>query len=299
MKREQPLPDSLVIGPQKAGTSWIAEYLEARQDVALPLGVKETFYFDRRFQSKPIEWYAAHFAHRTVKHLIAIEVAPTYFHDAEAPKRVARLLGKPRLVCTLRHPLKRAYSLYLHMLRYGFTRLPLREAVAHHPEILSSSRYAECLQRWLDLFDRDSLLVLEQEELAANPDRFVQSLCAHLNLPHFPIPDALRTPVNEASVPRHFLVAAAGRLAGDALRNYRLYSIVEFAKKLGLKRLFFGNPYHKSPGKSQPKLSADDAVWLSNQLRGEAQALENLLGRSFPGWEPDLSASNRLESVSD
>jgi hypothetical protein len=42
-------PDAMVIGPMKAGTTWLYSYLISRGDVCLPEGVKETFFFDRRF----------------------------------------------------------------------------------------------------------------------------------------------------------------------------------------------------------------------------------------------------------
>ncbi len=280
MSTELTLPNSLVIGPQKAGTSWIARYFEARNDIALPQGVKETFYFDRRFRTKPVQWYASHFAYRNAQHNLTIEVAPTYFHDPEVPQRVLDTLGRIPLVCTLRQPVRRTWSLYLHMKRYGFTKQSLRDAAKAHPELLDSSRYAECLQRWFDVFGRDSMLVLEQEQLAASSDNLVRILCNHLNLPFVDIPESLRVKVNEASAPRHYLVAATGRIVGDALRNYRLYPVVEFAKRLGMKSLFFGKPY----GQAQPKMTVEEEDWLNEQLAGETEALEKLLNRSFSHW---------------
>lgn len=259
------LPDALVIGPMKSGTSWIQDYLQARGDVALPNGVKETFFFDRRYR-KGIRWYAAHFSQADPDtHSATVEVAPSYFHAPDAPARIHDVLGDIRLIVTLRDPVRRAWSHYLHLRRYGYTRAPLRKAVTRFPEILEASRYRSGLERWRAVFPRDRIWILRQEELATLPEKYAERLCAGLSIPAV-APPARMGKSNEATLPRSFWLAAAGDRTAHFLRERRLYGFVNIAKRLGLKELFFGRP----GARPLPTLDEADSAWLAAQLGGEA-----------------------------
>jgi len=258
-------PDALVVGPMKAGTSWIHDYLESRGDVVLPNGVKETFFFDRRFD-KGMGWYAAHFCHYDVAvHQLCIEVAPSYFHCPEAPTRIRETLGDVPLIVTLRDPVKRAWSHYLHLLNRGYTRKSLREAVNDFPEILEASRYKTCLNRWQATFPSQDIHVLRLEGLTESVDDFVADLCECLFLPYVAPADYLRGKRNAARVPAFHLIASVGIWGGNMLRSFRLYRIVNVAKRLGLKEMFFGRP----GARALPSLSDADGQWLESQLAGE------------------------------
>lgn len=259
------LPDAIIIGPMKSGTSWIQEYLNSRGDVALPGGVKETFFFDRRYD-KGLDWYTSHFEYAdSVRQLLAVEVAPSYFHSLIAAERMRSILGEIPLVVTLRDPVRRAWSHYLHLRRYGYTNAPLREATREFPEILEASRYKTCLKRWQQSFQHDRMCVLWQEELAQSPEEYARKLCEGLSIP-FVTPDAsLQEKKNAAALPRSALLAAVGDRTAHLLRANRLYGLVNFAKRIGLKSLFFGKP-----GTSvMPQLGDADVKWLTQELENE------------------------------
>ena len=269
------LPTCLFVGPQKAGTSWIHEYLKCRPDICLPQGVKETFFFDARFEQKGLAWYASHFRPaETARHII--EVAPSYFHAAAAASRILSSLGPIQIVVTLREPVARSFSLYLHLKRYGYFDLPLREAVGKYPEIVDSSRYAKHLQRWDETFGKSNVLVLWQEELAGNPRRVVEQLNRFLQLDQSAIDFDFEQRVNEAAVSRSGALAGIARRGGDLLRHYRLYEPIELAKRLGLKQFIYGKP-GKRPLET---LSDEDRQWLWGQLAEDQAELPHHLDRS-------------------
>jgi hypothetical protein len=209
-----------------------------------------------------------------------MEIAPTYFHCPEAPGRIKNDLGLIPLVVTLRHPVQRTYSLYLHMRRYGMTRLEFTEALDAHPELIDSSRYAEHLMRWFDEFGREKVLVLRLEELKESEERFVERLCGHLGLEPTGIPERLRSPVNVAIEPRGFLLSAVGRRTADFLRYVGLHWIVNKAKRLGLKELFFGGPGNTV---SEP-IPLEDAKHLLEVFAPEVERLEKLTGMNLKEW---------------
>jgi hypothetical protein len=269
------LPTALVIGAQKAGTSWIDEYLRQRGDVVLPKSVKETFFFDRNFD-RGIEWYSRHFPAYCSD---CIEVAPSYMNDPETPERILSTLGQIPLICSLREPVQRTWSLYLHMRRYGMTRLPFGAALDEHPELLQSGRYAERLSPWFELFGADRMHVLIYEELQTDPQTFADDVSRAVGLPARDISADLRKPVNAAELPRSSSLAALGQWSADQLRRAGWYPVVTMAKNLGLKQLFFGG------GRLDAiELGATDRRRVQAHFAPELDRLERLLGRPLETW---------------
>lgn len=261
------LPNALVIGPMKAGTTWIHNYLAGLGGICLPKGVKETFYFDRHYLKGPT-WYAKHFSHCKSGGRI-IEVAPSLFNCPDVPERVRDTLGDLTLIVTLRDPVKRAWSHYLHLRRYGYTQAPLRDAVVTFPQVLNASRYSMCLGQWQNHFSPDNIHVLWQEQMLGDLDGYARSLCAYLELDFKGIPKQVFGRSNEAAVAPSSSLAAFGRKVSYALRDHRMYGVVNLAKWIGLKQYFFGRPGNAP----LPTLLLDDAKWLADQLRDDYQAL--------------------------
>ncbi|WP_292291293.1 sulfotransferase [Marivita sp.] len=264
------LPTALVIGPMKAGTSWIYQYLLTRQDVCLPAGIKETFYFDR-YASRGDEWYRKHFSHYDPScHKVIVEVAPTLFHSSDAPGRIRTSLGTVPLIVTLRDPIKRAWSHYMHLQRKGFTRKDLTSALEHFPEILDASLFDAQLERWCSEMPGSPLTVLRLEDLIADREAYTQALCEALDLPFQQAPEHLGE-TNAGGIPPSFLVAKLGRQAADIIRWGGGYRIVNFAKKVGLKDIFFG-----ANGAQRIKPTEDEIALLAERLNEQIAWKERL-----------------------
>lgn len=233
------LPTALVIGPMKAGTTWIHDYLEWRGDVRLPRGVKETFFFDKKWNKGAI-WYAKHFSASNERDWpVTVEVAPSLFHDPYAPDHVRDTLGQVPLIVTVRDPVKRAWSHYQHLRRKGYTNSDLNTALGQFPEIVEASQYEKQISRWRECMPDAPITVLKLEDLSADPEVYTKQLCAAFGLPYRrPSPDLGQS--NASGVPPSFLLAKLGRHAATVLRAARGYMIINTAKQLGLKRLVFG-----------------------------------------------------------
>lgn len=280
------LPDCLVVGPQKAGTTWLHEYLAARPDVAVPRWVKETFFFDRQYR-RGLRWYARHFV--AGGQLRTVEVAPSYFHVPVIPERIVSNLGPVPLVCTLRDPARRAFSLYQHLQRRGRARCDFREAVGRFPEILESSRYTTCLRRWFQRFGRERVCVVFLEDLARNREAFVRKVCGHFGLEYLPVPSGLEKPVNEAALPKSATLARVGYFVSELFRRLGWYGVIEAAKAMGLKPLLFGKP----GGAKLPSMDPSDREWFLGLVRDEIEQLPDLLGEPVPDWTLPWKQSSR------
>ncbi len=193
---KRPLPDFVIIGAQKAGTSTLYAHLAAHPQV-LPALRKEVHHFDQA--DRGLAWYRAHFptederARAASKHGPPVrsgEATPFYLAHPAVPSRMHAVLPDVRLIAILRDPVTRAVSGYHHAVRYGVEERPI--AVALDPEqgepatqdhdpawwdrddnpvrlrgYLARGRYAEQLERWLWVYPREQLLVVETGELRA------------------------------------------------------------------------------------------------------------------------------------
>lgn len=183
------LPDFVVLGAQKAGTTSLHAALQRHPQLFLP-AQKELHYFSNHSE-RPLSWYAAHFAPaRPQQH--CGEVTPYYLFHPEVPQRLAAALPDARLIVLLRDPVERTLSHYFHALRRGNDSLPLEAALAAEAErlngaeaalalpggahlahqqqsYLARSRYELQLPRFAAWQQRGRLLVLRCEELFAQP----------------------------------------------------------------------------------------------------------------------------------
>jgi hypothetical protein len=186
--RLRPLPDFLILGAQKAGTTALYAYLRWHPHITGP-SFKEVSFFDRHY-ARGERWYRAHMPVR--RSGIVGEASPSYLFHPLAPDRVARILPNARLIALLRNPVDRAFSHYQHEVALGREQLSFEEALAGEGERMrgevermledpryfshawwnytyaARGRYAEQLERWFAVFPRDQLLVLLTDELAAD-----------------------------------------------------------------------------------------------------------------------------------
>jgi hypothetical protein len=190
----RPLPDFLILGAQKAGTTALYAYLRRHPHITGP-SWKEVSFFDRHW-SRGEAWYRGNFPNvlRARGDLVG-EASPSYVFHPRAPQRVAQLVPDAKLIVLLRDPVDRAYSHYHHEVALGREPLSFEDALAAEDErtdgeearlaadpgyfshawwdytYKARGRYAEQLERWLDVFPRDRLLILPSEELLGDPER--------------------------------------------------------------------------------------------------------------------------------
>ena len=126
------LPDFLIVGAQKSGTSTLYHLLSQHPQVKAALR-KEVHFFDNQFEKGEI-WYRAHFPYETSGNFITGEASPYYLFHPRTPERIARLLPQARLIFVLRDPVDRAYSHYHHNRRRGREPLSFEKAIAKEEE---------------------------------------------------------------------------------------------------------------------------------------------------------------------
>lgn len=257
-------PGFIFIGPMKAGTTWVHDYLYSRGDICLPKSTKESFFFDRNFD-KGLLWYESHFAHFNEElYKCIVEVSPSYFTNQEAIKRIKSVLGNISIVLTIREPIARSYSHYLHLRRYGYTNKALKEAVLDFPEIIDASLYSKHLEQWKSILENSSIFILNFDLLCRNQNEYAREICRILDVDFISPTDLssdLLNAKNKAGVAPNQKLASFARVTAARLKRYRAYYILNFFRKMGLRNLFYGKP-----GVNVPALDDSDRLFLEKRL---------------------------------
>ena len=202
--RWRDLPDFLVIGAQKAGTTALYAYLRWHPSIGGPFW-KEVSFFDRHW-ARGEAWYRGQFPLRRDGMLVG-EASPSYVFHPLAPQRAYSVVPDTKLIVLLREPGDRAYSQYQHEVALGRERLSFEDALAAEDERLrgeverlsadprafsrewwdhtyaARGLYAEQLERWLEFFPREQVFVQTTEEFGARPEETYASVLSFLGAP--------------------------------------------------------------------------------------------------------------------
>jgi len=169
-------PNFLILGAQKAGTTWLADMLRQHPDIYLPPEKELHFFNKRKTYAKGIEWYESHFADTTASR--RGEATPNYLwtstdpEEIEAsnrvkdiPQTVHRHYPDLQLFVLLRNPVQRAISAYRTLVRGGYLspRVPFREAI-HQQGIVSMGFYETHIRRWMEYYPTENFQFFVFEE---------------------------------------------------------------------------------------------------------------------------------------
>ncbi len=215
---EHVLPDFLIIGSMKCGTTSLFHYLMQHPGIFGPSDKEVHFLNNPRYFRLGVNWYRSHFP--TIKLMeersaalgytaVSGEATPTmmsHFYAINA----AQIIPQAKLIVSLRNPVDRAYSHYHHMQRsfIGET-LPFWEALHAEDQRIGQDMtlnamdpskvgreymrwsykhrgmYIDQIEFWLQHFPREQLLILNYEDLVSDTGAVCNQVCDFLGVPEF------------------------------------------------------------------------------------------------------------------
>ncbi len=273
------LPDFVIIGAMKSGTSSLYQWLAAQPELTLPQ-LKEPHFFSRdEVWARGLEWYASHF--EDVPGQLVGEASTSYTrpeNSENAAKRMRSTIGDARLIYLLRHPVERLRSQYRHAVWRGAERRPLLEVLAdpHNPH-LRRSLYFRCLEPYVRAFPRDQICVVRFEDLVSAEAPAWSQVLRHLGLPSRPVP---RTSHNVSSEKRHFSPAMRW-IWTSPLRSGIPLVPRPIRKAGGALLLRQGSQYQGRLEGSKVPIPQE----LTQPIWHDVQQLESWLGVAAPLWE--------------
>ncbi len=168
------LPNFIIIGAMKAGTTSLFQYLRQHPQVFMPEMKEPHFFTSEHNWHRGREWYEELFEQAGAADAVG-EASTGYSKHPiyqRVPERMAKMLPDVRLIYLMRHPIERMQSQYLHQtsIRDDHPLLQpesrsLRKALTSDPSYLSFSMYAMQIEQYLDFFPREQMLLLTSDEL--------------------------------------------------------------------------------------------------------------------------------------
>jgi hypothetical protein len=265
----------ITIGAMKCGTSSLHRHLALHPQVSMSRVKELDFFIDRRNWSRGLAWYARQFDREAP---VWGESSPNYTKHPTfggVAKRMHGLVPNARLLFIARDPIARTLSHYRHNLAHGRERRTVEEALRDpaHNDYVYPSRYAWQIDEYLRWFDRSQLLLLDLDELSADPGRVLRRVFEHIGVDASFEHPSFRT-VHHATE-RKLQPNAVGRALGRLPQGWWLR---ERAGRLA------GTPL--------PSVTLPPEVRgaLLDVLRPDAEAYRTLSGLPLAGW-PTLAAS--------
>lgn len=304
------LPNFLIIGAAKCGTTALYNYLDQHPEIFMS-PVKEPRFFAlegekpnfqgpadpwgiNRCRYTDIEPYRDLFEDVSGEKVIG-EASTLYLYSEKAPERISHHVPDAKLVAVLRNPVERAYSAFTFMVRDG--REPLsdfaralseeeaRIADNWGPEYHYRRRgfYFPQLKRYFDRFDRGRIQVHLYEDFRSDPAGVARSIFRFLEVDYDFAPDVSANH-NVSGIPKSetlqslYLLLRRPNPVKAALRPL-------FPAKLrrGTRALALGSIQSRNLAKP-PRMSPEIRAELSEAYREDILKLQDLLQKDLSGW---------------
>ncbi|XP_065909201.1 bifunctional heparan sulfate N-deacetylase/N-sulfotransferase 4-like [Dysidea avara] len=270
------LPNFLIVGPQKTGSTALASFLGhhpllvANKDNPVTFEEVQFFSDDQNYQ-KGIEWYMSNFQYPKPNQLL-FEKSATYFTHSMAPFRAATLLPEATIIILLHDPVIRAYSWYQHMrahsdpiaLENSFLSVLQADSSTANTALVGLKKhclepgiYHLHIQRWLEYYNRHQVHFVDGTRVITDPVKVLHDIQVFLKVAD--------------------------------LMDYSQY--IKFSKTKGFYCFTMKNEKQKclGPGKGRhyPGMSSEARSLLQNYYKPHNQRLANLLHElkvPLPEW---------------
>lgn len=313
----QPVPDLIIAGVTRAGTTSLFNYLSDHSDIC-PASLKENrFFLDRDYPlprlhhyDEGLEKHEEFFAHCSPAQ-VRLAAEPDYLYSPGTAERIRDSLPGVHLIFILREPISRLISWHRFAKQNGFLAAGVSfeeyvtmqlhnsetsQPVPQHLRALEQGLYSKYLQRYFQVFGRDQIRVVQLEALEQAPRSLMQQICSFIGVEpsfydsyHFQVHNP-SVDLRNATVQRLYHELArqlrtrvhSRRMLRRALRNIR-HSLHPLYLRLNL----------RPDGRTE--ISPQTRAFLEGYYREEPQALAHLVGLSSWSWRAPLD--HRVEEV--
>lgn len=288
------LPDFIIIGAMKAGTTSLYELIDRHPNVYL-CPEKEPMFFSRdHVRVRGLDWYKSLFAAAREGQRCG-EASTCYSrhpHFGDVPGRIHAVMPDVKLIYIMRHPVERAYSHYGHEMRFEVT-ATFEEALQRDRSIIDASLYIRQIEQYLQQFPREQILLLTLDDFEVDPAAVMDSVQAFLGLERI---DLMRNGVVRANEARLRTARWTLRRQWKSVRQWPVFrQIVDVCPgpmRRGMYRFLLERSVDSPIGRRiadghraklsplTPRVRAD----LLGVFNPATRELESLLGRTLPAW---------------
>lgn len=301
------LPNFLIIGAAKSGTSSLWDYLRQHPDIYMPINKEPNFFafqgktpdfhgpdddariFAKLYQYSITEFedYADLFKDAAQESAIG-EASVRYLYFPDSASRIQQYLPNVKLIVMLRNPIERLYSHYcMNVGMYGLEPLSLRQALTEETNrknarwgwdwhYVSIGRYYEQLKRYYTRFPANQIRVFLYEDFCQNTLTVVKEIYDYLGVNSSFAPN-ISTHSKKAYIPKnrqlhHFLTEP------NRPRDW-LEQLLTPDTYQGLIDLLI-----QANTKAIPPIESDLKLMLQDTLREDIEQLQTLIGQDLSHW---------------
>jgi hypothetical protein len=271
------LPNLIIIGAQKCGTSVLHYYLGLHPEVTMSKPKELNFFIEERNWPRGVDWYKAQFdAHATVRG----EASPNYTAFPQhqgVPERMAQVVPDAKLIYMVRDPLERIAAHWVHNYAKRREKGTLAETLIHpHTSYVDRSMYAMQLERFLAHYPKERVLVFQQSELRYKRAETLRQVFEFVGVdPDFTHPRFEQERHQTSRKTRATRLAIKLEQMGRSRRGRMLPSNfwLVLDDRLPLRRTI-----------KRPNVGASLPPETLDKLRADAERLRELTGRDFSNW---------------
>lgn len=197
-KKHPDIPDFLIIGAGKSGTTSLNNYLRQHPEIYIPIKKEPNFYGYERMNDASfsdekelrnyknsitnLDDYLALFADALTGQVKG-ETSNTYLYHKDAPERIHYYNPEVKLIAILRQPAERLFSRYLHLARVN--RLPTEKFEDcldkntiwwQRNDLIAEGFYHHNLKKYYELFPESQIRVFLYDEFSESPDIVLKEL---------------------------------------------------------------------------------------------------------------------------
>lgn len=270
------LPNLVVIGAMKCGTSSLHSYLRQHPQIFMSAEKELDFFIEDRQWRRGVDWYASQFRCAPVRG----EASPNYSARDRfpgVPERMHSLIPEAKLIYLVRDPVERVISHWVHIYSGHGETLPIDQAI-RASSYIERSQYWRQLQAFLEYYAADQILVVDSDDLRHRRNETMRGIFEFLGVnPEF------RSTMFRLERHRSSFLRKKNRL-GERLAGTGLESQLERLPqpwRWGAKRLT-SLPFSRAI--ARPCLDAPTREWLVDRVRDDVAQLRTFTGLSLKGW---------------
>ncbi len=272
------LPNLIVIGAQKCGTSVLHYYLSLHPEVSMSRPKELNFFIEERNWPRGIDWYKAQF---DADARVRGEASPNYTAFPQhqgVPERMASVVPDAKLIYMVRDPLERIAAHWVHNYAKRREKGTLAETLVHpNTSYVTRSKYAMQLERFLEHYPKEQILVFQQSELRHKRMETLRQVFEFIGVdPEFEHPRFEQERHQTSGKTRATRLAVRLERLGRGRRG-RLFPSnfwLVLDDRLPLRRAI-----------KRPDVRAALPAETLDELRADGERLRELTGRDFSNWK--------------
>jgi len=270
------LPNLLIIGAMKSGTSSLHDYLNLHPDIYMSNPKEIHYYADGTYGVKSKEWYASFF--ETDKKIAGTTPQSyTKCHNKyykSIPERIFKDTPEVKLIYIVRDPIKR-YASHILESYHCDSQVDVNYSKVSG-NYLKTSMYAMQLKAYLEYFDMEQIHILALEELQDQPLRELNSIFKFLGLHQMQDEQVFEFKTNMAEtkgiptvIKRKLIIRSVAKVSPSLAEKMASYWSAWFFKHLSEK----------------PVIDEKEKEQLKRELKDDINEFRRLTHKSFEKWE--------------